>query len=53
MIEIPFNDGNYKLAFYNATTGVKLSDNDITVTNGVVKIDLPDFTNDVAFIIEK
>ncbi len=53
LIEIPFNDGNYKLAFYNATTGVKLSDNDITVTNGVVKIDLPDFTNDVAFIIEK
>ena len=52
-IEIPFGDGEYKLSIYNATTGVKLRDDSITVTSGSVKIDLPDFTSDVAFIIEK
>ena len=52
-IEIPFTDGEYKLEIYNATTGVKIRENTITVESGVVKIDLPDFTSDVAFIIEK
>ena len=51
-VSIPFTDGAYTLTLYNTNTGNKLSQKAITVAGGSVSIDLPAFTNDIAFIIE-
>ena len=52
-VSIPFSDGNYTLTIYNTSTGNQISSNNITVSGGSVTINLPKFTNDIAFIIEE
>lgn len=51
-VAIPFTNGTYTLTFYNALTGEVISETTIPVSNGKVNITLPDFTNDIAFIIK-
>ena len=50
---VPFNDGTYKLTIYSALTCDVIETKDITVTGGKITIDLPKFTSDIAFIVEK
>ncbi len=50
-LEIPFGNGSYTVTFYNALTGVEVKNVNVEVTDGVIRINLPAFTNDVAFII--
>ena len=51
-VSIPFNNGTYTLTIYDTNTGHQISSSDITVDSGNVAINLPAFTNDIAFIIE-
>lgn len=51
-VKIPFTNGTYTVTFYNATTGVEFSSSEVKVTNGIISINVPKFTSDVAFIVK-
>ena len=51
-VSIPFTNGNYELTIYNATNGREISKSVLQVTDGMAKINLPNFTSDIAFIIK-
>ena len=51
-LAIPFTNGTYKLTFYHATNGSVIGTTDLVVSDGVARINLLDFTADIAFIVK-
>lgn len=50
-IQIPFTDGQYVLSVYDTATGLLISEENISVTNGMFTINQIDILEDYAFIV--